>query len=279
MYTLKSDALTVSVLDPVADRERLGTRYCTGGYIFAVADAEHGDLLSGPTYPDSFNTFDGQGIPDAFNLDPLTGVSSPRTTGVQVPTDGLALILGIGTVSLTENKVTAWCDWEIEAGAAIVQMKTHHSFRGYEVELQKTVRVAGRTVRAEVFVHNQGRPLAFRWFPHPFYPQPDTDELVKFNIPLRFPENEGYEMGTDGFIRRKGKDWTVGYYQALDHDAAEKLVVIQKHPKLGLVTAMCSYVPDFFPIWGNARTFSWEPFFERSVAPGQSVTWWIDYDF
>jgi hypothetical protein len=279
MYILKSDALDVSVLHPVADRAQLGTRYCTGGYIFAVADAEHGDLMSGPTFPDSFNTFDGQGIPDAFNLDPLTGVGSPRTSGVPVPTDGLALILGIGTVSLTENTVVEWCDWEIEASAAMVQMKTHHSFRGYEVELQKTVSVMGRTVRSEVYLRNEGRPLGFRWFPHPFYPQPATDKLVKFNIPLRFPENPGYEMESDGFIRRKGEDWHHGYYQALDHDATDKLVVIQKHPTLGLVTAMCSYVPDFFPIWGNARTFSWEPFFERSVAPGQSITWWIDYDF
>ena len=31
MYTLKNDSLDVSILDPVADRERFGVRYCTGG--------------------------------------------------------------------------------------------------------------------------------------------------------------------------------------------------------------------------------------------------------
>jgi len=55
--------------------------------------------------------------------------------------------------------------------------------------------------------------------------------------------------------------------------------VLQKHPVLGLVAGTCSYVPAFLPIRGNRRTFSWEPFFERTKAPGQTTTLWIDYDF
>lgn len=279
MYVLKSDTLTVSVLDPVADRERMGTRYCTGGYIFQVADADQGDLMSGPTYPDSFNTFDGQGIPDAFNLDPLTGLGNPVLGGLTVLPDDLALILGVGAVHMAENQVADWCSWDVVVSDMAILMATHHSFRGYEVDLQRTVRVMDRTVRTEVGLHNAGRPLTFRWFPHPFFPQPECNELVKFNIPVRFPSNPGYAMGPDGFIRRKNADWRYGQYQALDHDAAEKLIVLQKHPLLGLVAATCSYAPGLFPIWGNAHTFSWEPFLERSVAPGQSLTWWIDYDF
>jgi hypothetical protein len=54
---------------------------------------------------------------------------------------------------------------------------------------------------------------------------------------------------------------------------------MQRHPKLGLISASCSYVPTFFPIWGNQHTFSWEPFFERLLAPQQNLSWWIDYDF
>ena len=57
------------------------------------------------------------------------------------------------------------------------------------------------------------------------------------------------------------------------------LSVLQKHPVLGLVGGTTSYVPSFFPIWGNQNTFSWEPFFERTLAPNQSTSWWIDYDF
>src|SRR5688572_33055732 len=71
MYTLANHALEVSILDPIADQGRFGPRYCTGGYIYQVADNKLGDLMSGPTYPDKFNWFDGQGIPDAFHLSPL----------------------------------------------------------------------------------------------------------------------------------------------------------------------------------------------------------------
>ena len=38
----------------------------------------------------------------------------------------------------------------------------------------------------------------------------------------------------------------------------------QNHPSLGLLSAKCSYCPTFFPIWGNGRTFSWEPYLVRA---------------
>jgi hypothetical protein len=131
-------------------------------------------------------------------------------------------------------------------------------------------------------VRNRGRQFVpIRWFPHPFYPQLPTgnDELIKLNLPVTFPASKGYEIAENGFICRKGWPWDPGFYQALDHNGDQPLVVIQCHPQLGQVTATCSYAPDFFPIWGNPRTFSWEPFLERVVAGGQEYGWRIDYDF
>ena len=66
VIALAEGALVVSVLDPVADRHLLGTRYCTAGFVFQVQDADRGPLLAGPTYPHAYDVVGGQGAPDAF---------------------------------------------------------------------------------------------------------------------------------------------------------------------------------------------------------------------
>ncbi len=271
MYSLKNESLEVSILDPSTDQERFGTRYCTGGYIFQIVDSQLGELLSGPTYPDSFNWFDGQGIPDAFNLSPLREPTA---------TDPTALIIGTGLCDLQANQVSAFCRWEVEQNLSQIRMRTEQAFQNFALELERTVRLHHRTVRSTTRLKNTGRrPIPIRWFPHPFFPQPNTDELCRFNIPLSFPENPAYELAENGFICRKDWPWPEGRYQALDHAAQTNLVVLQRHPGLGLVAATCSYVPGFFPIWGNPHTFSWEPFFERTLAGDQEAIWWIDYVF
>ena len=188
--------------------------------------------------------------------------------------------MGIGVCDLEANEVSEFCTWEVDAEKDRVAMRTAHAFGPYDVELVRTVSLAGRTLRSATRLSNRGRrPVPLRWFPHPFYPQPEGDELCRFNIAVDFPENPGFAVADSGFIARKGWPWKDGFYQALDHGAQSNLVVLQKHPVIGLAAATCSYVPAFFPIWGNRHTFSWEPFLERSVAQGQGYEWWIDYEF
>jgi hypothetical protein len=271
MYTLANDALLVSILDPVADRGRFGVRYCTGGYIFQIADAQVGDLLSGPTYPDSFNWYDGQGIPDAFHLSPLADPAAP---------DAVALVLGIGLCDLQAKEVRAFCDWQVEAQTASIAFRTTHRHATHAVELARTVTLVNRSVRSTTTVQNHGQGLLpIRWYPHPFYPQPASDELVKFNLPLAPIEDAAYRLAANRYVMRQGWPWQSGHFLALDHTPSANLVVLQRHPKLGLVAATCSYAPTFFPIWGNPYTFSWEPYLERSLGAGQTFTWWIDYEF
>jgi hypothetical protein len=273
MYTLKSEFLAISVLDPLADRERFGVRYCTGGYIYQIEHARLGTLLSGPTFPDAFDWFNGQGIPDAFNLSPLRDPAAPA--------DAPSLVIGIGLCDLPDKRVVEFCRWHVKTEASEIVMHTAHDHAGYALELERTVRLQNHTVRSSTRVLNTGQqPIPLRWFPHPFFPQLEADELCRFNIPVAMPENPGYELLANGWIARKGWPWDLrGHYQPLDHAAQTNLVILQRHPQLGLVAATCSYVPALFPIWGNRHTFSWEPFFERTVAAGQQVTWWIDYDF
>jgi hypothetical protein len=270
MIKLTNSTLEVQLLDPVAERGRFGVRYCTGGYIFQIHDKKHGDLLSGPTYPDSFNWFDGQGIPDAFNLGPLMSNTTP----------GDALIIGIGVCDTRARVVRSFCDWTVTRDAASVEFTTHQSYEDHTFTLTRTVSLDERTVRSNTVLNNVGKlPVPVRWFPHPFYPQTATDELLWINAPLRWRDANGYTQLRNGFIARTGWPWREGMYLPLDHDATAPLVLLQRHPTLGMVTAACSYVPDFFPIWGNPVTFSWEPFLERTVASGQTLTWWIDYTF
>ena len=272
MFSLKNDQLDVAILDPNTDTARFGTRYCTGGYIFQIDDATHGPLLAGATYPDSFNWFDGQGMPDAFNLAPLkTSESEP-----------VALILGIGLCDLQKSVITEPCHWQIERTPDSMRFSTRHSFHEWALDLERTVTLIQRTVRSDTRVVNTGRRfLPISWFPHPFYPQMPVgqDELIKLNIPVSFPENNGYALGANGFICRKSWPWGGGHYQPLEQDGIGSLIILQRHPKLGQVSATCNYAPTFFPIWGNQNTFSWEPFYERTVAPGQGSSWRIDYDF
>jgi hypothetical protein len=271
MYTLKNDSLSVSILDPIADQARFGTRYATGGYIFQVDDAKHGPVTTGPTWPNSFNWFDGQGLPDTFHNQPLR---------LGDPSNNIGLIIGIGLCDLQANKVSEFCRWDIQQSATEMVFNTTHVLGDIEVKLERTIALRGRTVRSASYLRNTGKQhIQIRWYPHPFLPHPKTDELIRLNIPVTMPENAGYKLADNGYITRKGWPWTEGHYQVLAHDAHTNLVVFQKHPTLGLIGATCSFIPSFFPIWGNQNTFSWEPFIERTVAAGHEYHWWIDYEF
>ena len=274
MFTLNNDQLTVTLLDPQADRNKMGARYCLGGYIFQITDNKHGELLSGPTYPDSFNTFDGQGIPDAFNLSPLRAVGEASE----------AFIIGVGVCTLhpdyRQNAVKTFDDWEIGTGDGHIRMATQQTYREWSLHLERIVRLGGRTVRSEITLINEGQaPIPMRWFPHPFFPHAG-DDLCK--LAMMPTESDGFELQGSGWIARKNWPWDrAGHYLPLQHMgfAHAPYTIQQRHPKLGIVTGTCSYTPTFFPIWGNDNTFSWEPFYERMIAPGTTERWWIDYDF
>ncbi len=274
MFSLRNDSLEVQILDPVADRDRLGTRYCSGGYIFQIVDASVGELLTGPTFPDSFNVFDGQGIPDSFARVPLRDRVDPR----------IAIIPGTGRCDLLSDSILEPCTWDVTqqsaAGTESISFVTRQQLEPYSLSLERRVVLVDRTVRTTVHLENTGS-VSFQvsWYPHPFFPHPAGDSLCRINATLNPPADSGYRLAPDGFLARR--DWSPGsnHYLALDHEMRENAVVIQRHPKLGLISGHCSYVPRFFPVWGNENTFSWEPYFENSVAAGQSLDWGVDYTF
>ncbi|MGD8414194.1 MAG: hypothetical protein PVF33_08170 [Candidatus Latescibacterota bacterium] len=270
MFKLSNDELEVTLLDPAVDQDRFGTRFCTGGYIFQISDRDVGALLTGPTYPDSFEPFHGQGIPDTFNRAPLRDPENPR----------LALVIGIGLCDLKEDRVVEFCEWQVDVQEDRFTFRTTQALGGNALSVVREVRLLERTVRSSTRVTNDGGvsfPVA--WFAHPFFPQPTDDELFRPNIPVTIPENDGYELGRNGFVRRKNWPWATDYFLAVRHQATSPLTVHQRHPKLGLVAASYSYVPGYFPIWGNPGTFSFEPYLERFVGAGETLVWSMTVDF
>ncbi|HPY38900.1 MAG TPA: hypothetical protein PLM98_00165, partial [Thiolinea sp.] len=145
MYLLKNQSLQIEILDPLTDRDKFGVRYCTGGYIYQISDSQHGKLLSGPTYPESFNWFDGQGIPDAFNWAPLR---SPQTDDSEV------LIIGIGICDLIAKQVKCFSDWQIAESSNELSFTTEQSFDAYALQLTRTLSLNGRTLRSHTSITN-----------------------------------------------------------------------------------------------------------------------------
>jgi len=282
MLSLANDCLDVSVLDPLQDQARLGSRYVTGGYVYQIYDRKLGPILSGPGYPSEEQppVFDGQGLPEAF--------FSPLGADPAAAPDGTVLmVIGVGLIKtpagpLRDFPVLEFCKWGITQAPGKVIMETRQAFQGWALDLKRELILENRTLSSLTHIANTGqKEIPIRWFPHPFYPWYPSGECCKFNFPVRFPDNPGYTLRDSGFVQMKlDPPWDRrGHFQMLEFTRPEKLLVLQKHPKLGLVAATCSFAPAFMPIWGNCNTFSFEPFYELTLGLGQEAQWSITYDF
>ncbi|HLZ07671.1 MAG TPA: hypothetical protein VKT80_03720 [Chloroflexota bacterium] len=288
MLSLSNDQLDVSILDPVADRALLGSRYCTGGYIYEVSDRQKGVITSGPGYPVEVPppVFDGQGLPEAFPSFLWPGVDSVAPD-FQPSVGTRMLVIGVGFVRSTRPEefrlmpVDEPCRWTISRPASGIRMETSQEFEDWSLGLTRDVKLVNRSVISTTTLRNVGRvPVKFRWFPHPFFPDP-RGECCKYNVPVTIPDHVGYELLDNGWIAtRHERPWTrAGYFLSLNSDATDRLVTLQRHPKLGTIVATCSYAASWLPIWGNIYTFSFEPYLSVSVVPGAEHSWSITYDF
>jgi hypothetical protein len=283
MIYLKNKQLAVEIVDPVADQRLLGSRYCTGGYIFQISDNSKGNLLGGPMYPDrQYNAFDGQGAPEVF-------VAALHENSAEVGDD--VLVPGVGRVQRTSPKspfhvrdnpsVRQFCVWEIERSSDRILMEASHKFDKWDIVIERTVALEGRSVVSETRVRNIGpADCPIRWFPHPFFPFPGQGGAARFEGPVAVPDNPGYFLNSQGIVEvRGGFDWEAGLYQPVSWQRPLPFGVDIFHQRCTSVRMRCDYVPSFLPLWANDRTFSVEPYFEKDLESGGTCSWKVEYEF
>jgi len=285
MIRLQSDNLSLDIIDPRddRDRERLGSRYCAGGYIWQVYDARTNQpLLSGPHYPSATPpVFDGQGMPDMFET-PLGGEDC--AIGEQV------CVIGVGFVEKSSGvvpfhprnnpRVTQFCRWYVDKGGDWVIMTTAQSIGGRSITLRREVHLdGGRAVTFTTVINVGKETVNLRWFAHPFFPI-NNDFTCGRIIPMAaMPDNAGYELGDGGEISMKpGYLWEKGLFQVLYVPVA-KLRFVVPHRIVGSIDLKTDYDVVRCAVWGNSRTFSFEPFMQRALAPGEEASWGVCAEF
>lgn len=234
-----------------------------------------GPLFSGPSFPNEASVFDGQGIPDVFE----TAIgSSVSKVGECVH------VIGVGDVLRTSSILpfhVRWnptvilpCEWNIVRTSDFVEMSTSAQFKSHRYTLTKRVKLdnAGFTITASL--HNTGTvPIPVRWFVHPFFPLIDGTVFCELSLPLKIPDNPGFEYTGKRITMVKTFDWQSGCYRTLCVPWDNPVSISVKHPKVNCISLRTSYGLSWLPVWANANTFSIEPFFSRLLIPGESAEW------
>src|SRR5262245_56900570 len=218
MYQLANGELSVSILDPVLDLDRCGSRYIVGGYIYQITDHAKGELLSGPQYPDPRpDLFDGQGAPDHF-----LAVLGEAAVGGEVAA------IGVGRVRRTSEKEPfsvrdnregeRFLHWQVTQATDSIAMQSEDMFQERAYHLPRTVRLQVRTVRVQTAIHTQGRaPLPIPWSAQPLFPRTARRVYCRGSPPVQLPENPGDTINAERYICQKADyDWNKGCFQFLD---------------------------------------------------------------
>lgn len=283
MFTIKNQNLQVLLLDPVLDRQRLGSRYCTGGYIWQITDLLSGDLLSGPLFPDSNPTqFDGQGAPEVFET-----ALGQNTASINEE----VLVIGVGKVvrsspvhpfHVRDNPIVSeFCAWDIVHNESSISMHTVQHYKSTSLKLTRTVFLKDKTVTSKSSITNIGKDLIpLCWFAHPFFPLNRDLICCKFSRPVVVPDNPGFFINENGYLAmQRNYLWNKGLYCPLQLVGAGNLLIKQSHPLLSEFEIELLFPVSRMPVWANANTFSFEPYLDTTLAPGFQKEWDIEFRF
>ena len=278
MLILANAELRVELLDPAVDQARLGPRYCWGGYIWQVHDARAGPLLTGPEWPKPDPTaFNGQGLPESFRHSTRDG--RPLTWNGD---RGIAVGAGeLARNSAGEVELLRPCQWQITPDREQISFHTRHDAAGFAYELTRHVELAGRTLNSvSTLTNHAAMPLCLEWFAHPFFAL--TDRLIGAELPAgtTVADNPAFAItGRRLDQKRRFASVTDGHFDFLRLPPAPTLTAKLNHPVLTHVGFATSFAPGECIIWGNANTFSIEPYLALALAPGRTKEWSVRYEF
>lgn len=280
--TLSNSELKIFLLDPVLDQARLGSRFCSGGYIYQIQDQRLGNLLSGPSFPaDTPSTFDGQGMPEVFEI--ALGQNQVEV-GEEVLVIGTGLVTRVSPVKPFHVRynlgVKEHVEWKIENKKDAILFTAHQVFNDYQLTIERKIQLHDRTVSSMTFVKNEGKiELPIRWFAHPFFPLMPNGQFSYFDLEYEIVENPAFEV-IDGWIHtRRNYDLGRSLTQALNITLGYPLKAKQRHPLLGEMHVDCEFPLAWVNIWANQHTFSFEPYFHTILKSNEQRAWAIHYHF
>jgi hypothetical protein len=276
MLELKNKSLRLEILDPVADRARLGTRFCWGGYVWQVHDSLHGPVLAGPEFPaEPKDVFNGQGIPEVLRYAVLLS-GEPLT----IEKGNGGLIMGVGRVD-ADLLLAKPCAWAIETAESSINFQTRDTALGWGYALSRSLRLDGRRLTSQTTVRNTGeRSLPVHWFAHPFFPLTGGSLVCQLHFPARIPENPGFTL-EDGCIRfiRPFHTMKDDAFVMLEIDPGTPFDATLSHPRLDGIRIRGDFELARLPVWANGNTFSIEPYIHRNLEPGEETDWALTYEF
>lgn len=279
MIALANESLRLDLLDPVRDRDRLGPRFCAGAYVWQIHDPVAGPLLSGPEGPvPRPEPYNGHGLPEAFRHSNRQG----QPIGWR---QGRAMVPGVGVVGRDDQAaltILEPCVWTISDLAGGCRFSTSQAWGARACRLERNLALVGRVLTSGTLLTNTGtEPLPYEWFAHPFFAL-NTQGVVEARLPTatRLDPNPGYTM-QDGTLRFQrafiGKD--DGHFDLLHLPPGQRLQAELTHPRLAWVRFSTSFAPDDCPIWANGYTFSIEPYRRGELAPGETLSGSLVYQF
>lgn len=282
MITLRSSDLAISVIDPTADAKLMGTRYCWGGYVWAVAQHDGTPLTTGPRWPDNPPpVVHGQGLPEVFRF-----WHKDDNHHLTIGADHSGVIIGVGSVQARDQhdhnpSLLAPATWHVHASDDQVRMTTADSAGGFAYALERGVRVSGSQLTIDTVVGNHGsEPVPLHWYAHPFLPPTiDGAPAVRVTGCTGASGHRAYPVDGTSLSLDPAAGWDDnGHFAWLDLASDITLNALVRTPT-GATGMRCSHALSRMPIWTNQRTLSLEPYIETELAPGATRAWSVQYDF